>query len=795
MRSRRPRPSEIRPANPTAGLSLGVILLGASCGSGGGGSESSPLDTSQILPTIGLTSVVAGDASAGAGDGVIQARWDARELDGSPVSVGLFLSTDEATVYQGAPVHTAATAGSTVLTGLAEDQRCWLGIAVDLGAGEYAPVGAVMGATPGTIVFVDAASVAVSPDGTTPATAFPALAEGALAASGLGAAGLAANVWVAGGTYAGVSVPLDAGVHVYGGFDPTFDLAARNPHQAANRTILRAQPGQAVIEIAGSDAGAVLDGLQINGQGASFGVDLDSSSARLSAVDIQDCTGRGIRLRSLSTTKSYRVTVARCTVLRSGDEGLSLQGAFRLDVEDSRFSSNGLEGLDCDALVAPDGVTAGLSVRDSTFFGNGEEGLDCTLGAPPVAGGSSSYAVEIVGSRFERNGWKPSGTPTGGLKIDIEFEGFPGWSADLVVRGCLARANRGIGVHLDLDSSSTTFVHRLLSTANGADGLLIASESAPSLATVSSSVLMGNKGAGVRVGGAPTGGNVPVVLAHSVVAGNAGGGLRSELVESAAVSSIGWLQGDAWSGAGGVRERGVVLGLDPLTPVFATAPVDFRTVIAFNGSSLELDDASNLAIGDSIEVADDGTRRLISGFSGGSRVFVDATPTSLDVPALFVRFEAGAPVGEDWQLAPGSIALAAGMPPPAGPAPDAGVFGAPLGGVPGSEDVVPAVLFRAAATTPPTTTALAQGDDIAVTFAGGTLDSLTIPGNVQVRDGAGQAIAIPAPTLQNDELVLQAPGGGWPVGALTVELFAGLATIDAPPAGLATPVALPFEVQ
>jgi len=42
------------------------------------------------------------------------------------------------------------------------------------------------------------------------------------------------NVWVAGGTYADISVPLNPGVHVYGCFDPTFDLSQRNPLLAAN---------------------------------------------------------------------------------------------------------------------------------------------------------------------------------------------------------------------------------------------------------------------------------------------------------------------------------------------------------------------------------------------------------------------------------------------------------------------------------------------------------------------------------------------------------------------------------
>jgi hypothetical protein len=135
------------------------------------------------------------------------------------------------------------------------------------------------------------------------------------------------------------------------------------------------------------------------------------------------------------------------------------------------------------------------------------------------------------------------------------------------------------------------------------------------------------------------------------------------------------------------------------------------------------------------------------------------------------------------------------MSPPGGPAPDAGVFGAPFGGPPGDEGAAPPALFRVSATTPPTTTKLGANQDLSVVFAGGTLDSLSIPGNVQVRNASGQVVSIPAPVLQGAELIVNAPGAGWPSGKLTLELFAGLATTDAPPVSLAVPVALPFVVE
>ena len=41
---------------------------------------------------------------------------------------------------------------------------------------------------------------------------------------------------------------------------------------------------------------------------------------------------------------------------------------------------------------------------------------------------------------------------------------------------------------------------------------------------------------------------------------------------------------------------------------------------------------------------------------------------------------------------------------------------------------------------------------------------------------------------------MRVPGGGWPSGQITLELFSGLSTIDTRPIGLATPLALRFVV-
>lgn len=82
---------------------------------------------------------------------------------------------------------------------------------------------------------------------------------------------------------------------------------------------------------------------------------------------------------------------------------------------------------------------------------------------------------------------------------------------------------------------------------------------------------------------------------------------------------------------------------------------------------------------------------------------------------------------------------------------------------------------------------------IRVGFLGGDLSGASVStSNVRVLDAAGAPLAI-NPVLQAGELEIPAPGGGWPAGDLTVQLFAGLQSTTG--TGLAAPVSLPMRVQ
>ncbi|MBI5362322.1 MAG: right-handed parallel beta-helix repeat-containing protein [Planctomycetes bacterium] len=749
-----------------------LVLVLAACGGGGssGGGGNPPPDTGTVPSSLGLVSAVAGD-------GVVRVEWDATDGEGASVAVALFRSTNSGTLFSGAPIATATGSSAHTSTGLANGVEQFFGLAVDRGAGNYDPTGTVFRARPRAPVYVDVASTDPTPDGTTPASAFPTLAQGVAAAVTAGGG----NVWIAEGNYDGVALSLQTGVDLYGGFTAAFDVAVRDP--AAHASVLRGSAGIFVLELANGGAPLVLDGLVVDGRSlTSFGIDVDSTEVRLSACEVRATTGHGIRMRSTSASGAVDIDLVGSRVHDCGGEGVSVLGTFDLGLYGSRFASNQNEGVSLGQLVAPNGIAASLHVQDCVFAQNGEDGLDCQLGAPPIAGGSSSYRVRVERSIFERNGF--TGAVAGaGLRIDIDFELVAGWSADILVRGSTARANKGDGFALDLDSTSTTFLHRLLASANGGDGLRVTSETTASVALVTHSAFLGNLGVGARAAL----GNVPIEAAHCIFAGNAGGGFASSSVTSTAAACVMSLQPSPFTGVS--QDFGVVVP-SAATALFTNAPVEYARVASADASFVTLTSAGSFAIGDPVEVANDGVARTVANFGAPSQLALSAHPTDVDVPAAFVRFATGSGVIEDFTLAPGSTALASGVPAPTGLTQDAGAFGGALGGEPGLEPASLPLLFRPSSTSPATTAALGTSTTILVSFTGGTLASGSVAGQVRARNAAGTLLAIGA-SAAGAQLSITPPGGGWPSGDVVVELHAGLAST----AGvlLPCPIAITFH--
>jgi hypothetical protein len=702
------------------------------------------------------------------GDTVVGLTWEAPE---DPLPIALFGSLSPTTVYEGSPFEVDPPGTRLQLSGLPNGTPLWFGLAVDEGDG-WEPLGAVLSATPGPPIYVDAQADPAVADGQTPATAYPSLFSALLLASFA-----PSNVWVTGDAYGGSALPVFPGTRLYGGFAAGFALDERDP--LAHPTEIGGIPNQPVLTVQGGAPGVILDGLVIDATGAPAGVEITETPFALAGLVVRDGASRGVRLQGAETGDPVDGLLVGCELEGNAAEGLFGQGAWSLEVHGCDISGNGQEGFDLDDLVAPDGRTVRLTVRRSRFASNGSDGADVDLAAP-LFGGTSGARFEILfeSCRFELNA-------ANGLLLDVDYELVPGWRSELVLRGCTARGNLGHGLLFDLDGESTTFVHRLLSTGNAADGLRVTSETLPVLATVSASVLTGNGGDGL----AATDGQATMLLSHGVLAGNAAGGLRSPLVDAAAVSTCAWRQPLPWPGS---LAHFVAVSDDPLAPLFQRAPADYTRALAFDGVTLGLPAGGpGFLPGDLVELADDDVERSATTPAGTSLV-VDPAPAALLLPALVTRFAGGAGVTEDWSVLPGSAADGAGMPPPAAPPIDAGPLSAPLGGAPGVEELVPEPLFHAGALAPPPSQPLPPGNSIQVSFVGGPVKASSVSAaTVRVLGPSGDPLA--APVFEQDgDAVIAPPSGMWPSGELILELHVGLESQDGVP--LATPLAIPWTV-
>ncbi|MFN9785728.1 MAG: hypothetical protein ACK57N_04030 [Planctomycetia bacterium] len=140
---------------------------------------------------------------------------------------------------------------------------------------------------------------------------------------------------------------------------------------------------------------------------------------------------------------------------------------------------------------------------------------------------------------------------------------------------------------------------------------------------------------------------------------------------------------------------------------------------------------------------------------------------------------------EDWRATPGGQLVAAGWPAPDGARPDAGPFGAPLAGVPGREDPLPATAFHVARCSPATSVAVPAGANLSIEFAGGAPDPASLPSGVACfRGSAPLATAI---GVASGRVTLAPPPGGWRPDD-RVELQPGLRSTEGEP--LAAPVLL-----
>ena len=750
-----------------------LLALIGSCGGGGaagGGGGQTPVD-----PPSGVNDPpYVATLLSGAADDAGRARlhW---ALPGAGFEAALFQSTSAVSVYGGAPVATGLSGTSTTRTGLPNGVIQFFGIGVGpIGSGTYTPSGAVLRVLPAAPIYVDAAANPVVADGMSPATAFPSLDLALELAANSGGG----NVWVKDGTYTGTQLLLTGNVHLCGGFGGAFTLASREP--LAGNTVVQAPTGQVLFSISATPQSTVIDGMCLDGRDIStVGVDVDDSEAELRSLKVRAFTGRGIRLRSTLGlfADELDVMITGCAVTRNGADGISLSGAFDLRIYGSNFDANLQEGVDMDDLVALDGGKATLVIEGCRFFGNGTDGLDADLAQPPLTPATTGlFAIEIRASRFERNG-------RAGVLIDHDFEAIPGYSADTLVRECIALANGTTGIQIDADGPGAVVVHGCLISANVGDGLVVGSDTNSDVAIVSATALTGNLGAGIRtLLGVKT-----VATSQCIIAGNGAGGVVSTGRDSATTSSIYYLQDAAGQN---VRSWFDVTVTDPLAGTFTNSPEEYLRVTARMGTDLTVAGMPALMPGVPIELNDD-TESLTASRVAPPVITASSLPAGFTVPGSLTAFGNGASVIEDYQLPSGSPALGEGLTTQGGPAQDAGVFGSPVAQAPGVPEEERRELLFPVGLTPPPVTVVGANDSIAIDFSktlsAGSVTSTT----VRATTSPGGADLVIGLSTNGARITVDAPGGGWGNQDFVIELHRGLAAQDG--TALTTPIALPFR--
>ncbi|MBL8749755.1 MAG: right-handed parallel beta-helix repeat-containing protein [Planctomycetes bacterium] len=745
-----------------------VLLLAAACGGGGGGGSGvNAPGPVQPPPPVATVPSAQQSGIVGAAGGAGTVRIDCA-LPGIGFEAALFHGASASTVYSGAPSHAPLSASPVLVTGLADGTDRFFGLAIRAtGATGWTPVGSVVRTRPGAPLFVDASANPAVADGQTPATAFPNLQDALLVAGSQNGR----NVWIRAGDYAAGPYALGPNVHAAGGFDATFSLAARSATGNATRLVATATQEIVYVQCGGADGS--LDGLTIDGNGAALkGIDVVDSDVELRALSIRRCTDRGVKCVVTAPTPNRSLQIVACTIQENGSDGLSAAGPIDVRIDLSQLDANGQEGADLDDLRAPDNGSVSLRVTGSRFFGNVFEGLDVDLAAAPLSTGTGTFDVLVENCRFEQNGLD-------GVLIDQEHEFFPGFHATITIRGCIARANRGAGVHVDADAAATYRLEQLRCTANAGDGLLVTAETHAGEVFVHSCWFAANLGAGARLAS----GNKTIVASHCAFAGNRGGGLRSDSVPCAAAASVFLRQTAALTNATGANN----VVTDDSAALFVAAPTAFAAVTTATGGTLVVDDASGFAAGTSVQAGDDGVRLVIAQQTGTTLV-LDAAPARFVAPGALTAHD-GASVADDLRLAAGSPAATAGLAAPGDPVPDAGPHGAAGGGEPGHVDPVAAPALHALRFAPAIPTGLTASASLVITFdrildvASVTADRVRV-----LRNGTAVAFSL---AVSGATLTLTPTSPGWS-GPLVLQLLPGLRGADGAPlaAAVFTPLRL-----
>ena len=683
----------------------------------------------------------------------------------------MFHATTTAGLLAGTQV--AVSGDALTISGLANGTERVFSLAIrPTGGSSWTLAGAAVRARPlASAIYVDAAASAGG-NGSL-ASPYRTLQEG------LTAAGLAgsANVFVRDGSY--TTGLVGAGTHVYGGFPSGTAFTIDNRDPLAGLTIVTAATAQAAFEANTAGTRVILDGFSLAGNNVgAYGIDQQNVNVDARSITIRSFTDRGIRLRnpinptSPQFTQNIAVQLVNVVSQQNGADGLSVVGPYELRIDSCAFDANAQEGVEFGPLYAMNGLTSTADVSYSRFANNGSEGFDASLSRPTNQTGGGLFDIAFRGCTFSGNGLD-------GLLIDQEFEDPTGptvWSAKSVVRDCTASENALAGFHVDFDGLGETMIHNVRATGNSTDGVLLTSETIPGHSVVSSSHMAGNLGAGLRVTSGT--GNKIALASHCTFAGNQQGGMLSPARESSATNCVFHLQPTPTQN---VRELGNATISSASAAAFTNAPNSYARVNANTNGALTLAAAATFSAGASVELADNGTA-LTAPTVAGTSVVLSANPTLRRVPAALAAYPSTSIV-DNFSLALGSTAIAAGMKEQGAADVDAGPIGSPIGDTPGLSDPIASDLLWIERVTPAPSVTLGSSQSVIIRF-NSSLTSVSVTSTrMRVISGASAVVAAGISVVGNT-ITLTPPGGGWPAGALRLELHraiaAGTATISHP---------------
>ena len=735
-------------------LFLSVLSL-AACGGGGGGGggDSGGGGGAGGVPSTPVAVDHSGVLAAAAGDATVRLHL---RRPPSGFESTLFHATSTAGLLAGTQV--TVTADTVTVTSLTNGIERVFSLAIrPTGGSTWTLAGAAVRARPSaTTIYVDAAAGAGG-NGSL-ANPFNTLQAGLTAATG------STNVWVRDGSYTpGVVSP---GTHVYGGFaSGAFTLANRDPLAAL--TIVAAGASQSAIAMSVAGTRVIVDGFALRGNSAGLvGVDHENLNLELRSVSVSSFTDRGIRLRNPINTTSPQFTqnldiqLVNVFSQQNGADGLNLVGPFDLRVDSCAFDANVQEGMEFGPLYAMDGLTSTVEVTHSRFANNGSEGCDASLDdviQQPSGGGT--FQLSFRGCTFSGNGLD-------GLLVDQEHD-LTAWTSNATVRDCTASENALAGFHIDFDGRGAMLVHNVRATCNTTDGVLVTSETDAGHAVVSSSHLAGNLGAGLRVTSGT--GNKIVLASHCTFAGNQQGGMLSPSRVSSATNCIFHLQPTPTSN---VRELGNATITSAAAAAFTNAPNSYARVNANTNGSLTLAATATFSAGATVELADNGTS-LTAPQVAGTSVVLSANPTLRRVPAGLMAYPSTSIV-DDFALALGSTAIAAGMKELGAADVDAGTLGSPIGDTPGVSDPIPSALLWMDQVTPLPNATLGASDSVALRFTSSLTGGSVTGARMRVVSGTSTVVAASIGVVGNT-VTLTPPGGGWPSGQLRIEIHRDIA--------------------